>query len=182
MHQLPASPDNLPAAFSQQARIPAGWQRQDRDPDPPTPFAEQQFRMIRRHWWKMLAFIVVSVVSVYAVSSRMTPIYESTATIDIDRRMPMGILGQEASQYQAGDSDQFFATQVSLIQSDAVLRPVVERFHLAAVVPASKNGPAITPEAARNAAVELKGLSVKRQPNTFLLRISYRSPDPGPAA
>ena len=70
-------------------------------------------------------FVTIVTAGVTLASLRLTPVYESTATIDIDRRMPMGILGREASEYPASDSDQFLATQVSLIQSDSVVRPVL---------------------------------------------------------
>jgi uncharacterized protein involved in exopolysaccharide biosynthesis len=53
---------------------------------------------------------------------RLTPIYESTAVIDIDRRMPPASR-QEATQSATNDADQFLATQIKLIQADAVLRP-----------------------------------------------------------
>ena len=64
------------------------------------------------------------------VSLRLTPIYESTTTVDVDRQMPTGVLGQEALQNATNDADQFLATQVKLIQSDSVLRPVVDKYHL----------------------------------------------------
>src|SRR5437763_10898877 len=86
--------------------------------------------VLRRHRWKILSFIAISVLSTLIVSNRLTPIYESTVTVDVDRRVPMGIIGQEAAQTMLNDADQFLATQVKLIQSDAVLRPVAELFHL----------------------------------------------------
>ena len=64
------------------------------------------------------------------VSLRLTPIYESTATMDIDRQMPTNVLGQEPVKNTDNDADQFLATQVKMIQSDSVLRPVVDKFHL----------------------------------------------------
>ncbi len=43
---------------------------------------------------------------------------------------PPAVVGQEASQAAPNDADQFLATQIKLIQSDAVLRPVAEQYHL----------------------------------------------------
>ncbi len=74
--------------------------------------------------------MLATVLATLIVSLRLTPIYESTTTIDIDRRMPTGVLGQEATEIANNDADQFLATQVKLIQSDSVLRPVVDKFHL----------------------------------------------------
>jgi len=109
------------------------------------------------------------------VSLRLTPIYESTATIDIDRRMPTGVLGEESTQSVNNDADQFLATQVKLIQSDSVLRPVVDKFKLREVEPDALEEAIDTSETSREAPVELKPLRVTRPPNTYILQISYRS-------
>src|SRR5574341_2662684 len=86
--------------------------------------------ILRRHRWKIFWFVFTSVVATLVVSSRLTPIYESTATVDIDRQMPTGVIGQEASRSSTNDADEFLATQMKLIQSDSVLRPVAERYRL----------------------------------------------------
>src|SRR5678815_4074396 len=91
--------------------------------------------ILRRHGWKMLGFVALVVLCTAVVSLRLTPIYESTATIDIDRRMPTGVLGEDSTQAVNNDADQFLATQVKLIQSDSVLRPVVDKFKLRDVEP-----------------------------------------------
>src|ERR1035441_8705228 len=51
--------------------------------------------IFRRNWWKILLFVVCAVTGTMVVSSRLVPIYESTATVDIDRQMPSAIIGQE---------------------------------------------------------------------------------------
>src|SRR5436190_3084618 len=86
--------------------------------------------LLRRHWWKILGFVALSVAAAVIVSSRLIPIYESTATVDIDRQMPSAVIGQESTRSFLNDSEQFLATQVKLIQSDAVLRPVARRYKL----------------------------------------------------
>jgi capsular exopolysaccharide synthesis family protein len=110
------------------------------------------------------------------VSLRLTPIYESTATVDIDRQMPTGVLGQEALQNATNDADQFLATQVKLIQSDSVLRPVVDKFHLRDVEKDALEEAIDKSPTSMEAPVILKNLKVTRPPNTYLLLISYRSP------
>ena len=82
----------------------------------------------------------------------------------------------------ANDSDQFLATQIKLIQSDSVLRPVAQQYHLRAL---EKQGQDAPPERAiriQRTPVTLSNLKVTRPPNTYLLLISYRSPDPDLAA
>jgi len=131
--------------------------------------------ILRRHGWKMLGFVALVLLSTVVVSLRLTPIYESTATIDIDRRMPTGVLGEESTQSVNNDADQFLATQVKLIQSDSVLRPVVDKFKLREVEPDALEEAVDTSDTSREAPVELKPLKVTRPPNTYILQISYRS-------
>jgi capsular exopolysaccharide synthesis family protein len=131
--------------------------------------------ILRRHGWKMLGFVALVVLCTVVVSLRLTPIYESTATIDIDRKMPTGVLGEESTQSVNNDADQFLATQVKLIQSDSVLRPVVDKFKLREVEPDALEEAIDTSDTSREAPVELKPLRVARPPNTYILQISYRS-------
>jgi succinoglycan biosynthesis transport protein ExoP len=157
-------------------------------PYPPTPTADpwepeaeepglplsHYLWVFRRHRWKIAAFILVSTISTLIVSSRLVPIYESTVTVDVDRRVPTGIIGQDAAESPLNDADQFLATQLKLVQSDAVLRPVAEQYHLRELEHAS-----LPPNSIRAAEspVTLRQLKVTRPPNTYLLLISYRSPD-----
>jgi capsular exopolysaccharide synthesis family protein len=131
--------------------------------------------ILRRHGWKMLGFVVFAVLATLIVSLRLTPIYESTVTIDVDRRMPTGVLGQEATQALNNDADQFLATQVKLIQSDSVLRPVVDKYNLREVEKDSLEEAVDSSATSLEAPVILKPLRVTRPPNTYILQISYRS-------
>jgi len=139
--------------------------------------------ILRRHRWKILAFVFACVTATFIVSARLTPIYESTVTVDIDRQIPSAIIGQDAARAPLNDADQFLATQVKLIQSDSVLRPVAQQYHL---LDLEKESSDVTPEksseAEEDAPILLKKLKVTRPPNTYLLLISYRSPQPRLAA
>ena len=135
--------------------------------------------VVSRQKWKILAGIASCMLVTYLVCSRLMPVYEATAKVDVDRRIPAGVIGQEAAQGSGGsdDADAFMATQAELIQSDAVLRPVAERFHL---LEREKQLAMLGPDGARkksDAPVYLKQLKVKRPVNTYILDISYRSPD-----
>jgi polysaccharide biosynthesis transport protein len=131
--------------------------------------------ILRRHGWKMLGFVALVVLCTVVISLRLTPVYESTATIDIDRRMPTGVLGEDSTQSVNNDADQFLATQVKLIQSDSVLRPVVDKYKLREVEPDALEEAVDKSDTSREAPVELKPLRVTRPPNTYILQISYRS-------
>ena len=137
--------------------------------------------IFRRNWWKILLFVACAVAATAVISMRLTPVFESTVTIDIDRQMPSGIIGQESTRSVTNDSDQFLATQAKLIQSDSVLRPVAQQLKLS---PDPEAQDAQNPKSpgADDAPVLLRNLKVTRPPNTYLLLISYRSPDPRLAA
>ena len=139
--------------------------------------------ILKRHRWRILGFVVASTLATWVVSSRITPIYESTTTVDIDRQMPTGIVGQEAARSVLNDSDQFLATQIRLIQSDSVLRPVAQRYHLLEHERQIDSKWIRAPRRNRGrAGAAASRLKVSRPPNTYLLLVSYRSPDPQLAA
>ena len=217
---LPPPPGNGLPAVTYTLPPPPAWYGADPEPEEPTVPLSHYLWILKRHRYKIAAFVATCVIATFVVSKRVTPIYESTATIDIDRRMPAGILGQEANQAPTSDADQFLATQVRLIQSDSVLRPVAEKFHLRDAAPSSssssssffnffssspsaaassaaasspskpsralpsrdREGAVLPTTRAQNAPVTLSQLKVTRPPNTYLLLISYRSPNPDLAA
>ena len=125
--------------------------------------------ILRRHRWRMLAFVAVVLSATWFLSKRLTPIYESTVTIDIDRQTPQGVIGAESTRSMLNDADQFIATQIRLVQSDSVLRPVAAKYNLLA----HEGQTDIRPDSP----VQLKNLKIARPPNTYLLLVSYRSPD-----
>ena len=175
--------DNLPAVVPDALRVAygpvsnghaSGW---DLEPEEPAVPLSHYLWIVRRHRWNILAFVAVCVFGTLIVSLRLTPIYESTAVIDIDRRMPTGILGQEAMQSATNDADQFLATQVKLIQADAVLRPVAQKYKLRELENDDWNERKIQDPGAEDTPVILKKLKVTRPPNTYILLISYESRD-----
>src|SRR5579863_2897841 len=133
--------------------------------------------ILRRHGWKIAGFVAAAMIATLIVSLRLTPIYESTATVDIDRQMPTGVLGKDAAEAVSNDADQFLATQVKLIESDSVLRPVVDKFRLREVEKDALEEALDKSALSLEAPVILKRLKVTRPPNTYILQISYRSPN-----
>lgn len=149
---------------------------------PGTPLFSHFLWILRRHLWKILVFVVTCVLLTFVISSRLVPIYESTASVDIDRQTPSGVVGQESNRMAPNDSDQFLATQIKLIQSDAVLRPVAEKYKLLEQEYQVSKLDAAKAQKINRAPVFLKQLKVTRPFNTYLLLIGYRSPDPDLAA
>ena len=130
MHRnLPAPPPLQPLVPLAPSAYPTWAAPEPPIEDPPPPFAHHLW-VLRRHGWKILVFIAACELATLIVSSRVTPIYESTAVVDIDRQAPVGVIGEEATRANANDSDQFLATQIKLIEADAVLRPVAKKYNL----------------------------------------------------
>lgn len=133
---------------------------------------------LNRRKWLIAGATIAGALSAYSVCASLRPVYESTATIDLDLKAPSGILGQAAERVDSiSDADQIMATQISLLESDSVLRPVADKYDLLKLedqklkTPPGSKSPADAP-------ITLKKLKVKRPPNTYLIQVSYRSHDP----
>ncbi|MCP5111526.1 MAG: polysaccharide biosynthesis tyrosine autokinase [bacterium] len=148
------------------------------EPEEPALPLSHYLWILKRHRWRVAAFVIACVTATFVVSTRIQPIYESTATIDIDRQTPTGVIGQESIRSTLNDADQFLATQINLIQSDSVLRPVAETYNLRQHEGQWEELGDALREDARQAPVILRNLKVTRPSNTYLLRVSYRSSDP----
>jgi succinoglycan biosynthesis transport protein ExoP len=143
------------------------------------PSLSQYLWVVKRHRWKLLAFVVFSVIATVIVSKRLTPLYESTAVIDIDRQTPAAVLGTESTNaVNSTDVENYLTTQEQIVQSDAVLRPVVEKYHLLTPAMRKLANDKLLSSRLKDAPIELHGLKVTRPLHTFLLLITYRSPDP----
>jgi capsular polysaccharide biosynthesis protein len=148
------------------------------DPDEARIPISQYWWILKRQRWRILGFCAAAAIATVIISARLTPIFESTTTVDVDRQTPPGVVGPEAALSALNDTDQFLATQMKLVQSDGVLRPVEERFGLRL-----REGQAAEQTGRDEAApITLKRLRVTRPPNTYLMLISYRSDDPQLAA
>jgi succinoglycan biosynthesis transport protein ExoP len=173
---LPAPPECAgPPAYP---AWPAAPEAQSEDS---TPVAHHLW-VLRRHRWKILGFIAACELATLVVSSRVAPVYESTAVMDIDRQAPAGVIGEEATRATGNDSDQFLATQIRLIQADAVLRPVVQKYDLLERERQFQDLTQLNVSQIEGSPILLRHLKVTRPPNTYLLLIGYRSTDPHLAA
>jgi len=137
------------------------------------------FWVFRRNALRIGIIVAVATLLALVISLRLTPLYEATVAIDVDRQSPTGVIGQESSRGFNNDADQYLATQVKMLQSDSVLRPVVERFKLPVRKPSRfRLIRAYTEQQKNDAPMVLEGLKVSRPPNTYLLNVTYKSSDP----
>lgn len=134
--------------------------------------------LIDRHKWKMIAMVLVLTAGAGVVSMNLRPLYESTAVVRIDHHSSGGLIGAEAGQTVAlNDMDQIMATQLEIVESDPVLRPVAEKYNLLERENQFKGLNAREIQQKRISPVVLRRLKVTRPPNTYLIRITYRASD-----
>jgi polysaccharide biosynthesis transport protein len=172
----------LPPELSSRSMSPAYFApitlHEDVEADGPAVPLSHYLWIFRRHVWKIVAVIATCVLATFVVSARLQPIYQSTATVNVDRQAPSEVVGEDSTRFVApNDADQFLATQIKLIQSDAVLRPVAEQYHLLSLEGQTSSASTEREQLLASAPITLKRLRVTRSPNTYLLLISYRSPD-----
>jgi capsular exopolysaccharide synthesis family protein len=177
---IPTTPSNQYQPLAYYAPPPP----QDVDPDPPKVPLSHYLWILRRHRWKIFAFVATSVLATAIVSLRMKPVYESTAVVDIDFEAPADVVGENNNHSTSDleDPETFIATQIKLIQSDAVLRPVAEEFHLLGQEDPNNKVSAEKLQQSASAPVSLSNLRVSRPSGTYLLQLSYRSTNPQVAA
>ena len=91
---------NVPTVATRDQQIAPGWQY---PPIPPGSYSEQELEdpgvplshylwALRRHRYKIVAFVIMCVCGTYIVSSRLTPIYEATTTIDASGDTPSHVV------------------------------------------------------------------------------------------
>jgi capsular exopolysaccharide synthesis family protein len=141
--------------------------------------------ILRRHVFTILLLSIVLTALVVLGCSLLPPINAGSAIIAIDRQSSPETIGDNRL-LSTGD-DQFMATQQGLLQADTILRPVTERYDLLQRERQFRryvfwHYPAGRQHAIRNAPIVLKHLKVERDPNTYLLTITYRDEDPQLAA
>jgi len=134
--------------------------------------------LLRRHWWKIAVTVIFCTALTALFCFLVTPVYEATASIAIDHQLPSTAIGQDSAPTTTGNLDDLLNTEVRIIQSDPVLRPVAEQYHL---LGQKKKDPGQAAHGV-DAPVELPGLTVARIPNSLIINIVYRSEDRNKAA
>src|SRR5271157_825906 len=93
--EMPTRPSSVQTAPASYVTYPPAL---DFEPEAPAvPFSHYLW-ILRRHLWMMIAFVAACVLATFIVSARLKPIYESTATIDIDVQAPSEVVGQDSTR------------------------------------------------------------------------------------
>ncbi|HDO25082.1 MAG TPA: hypothetical protein ENG95_00375, partial [Nitrospirae bacterium] len=137
---------------------------------------QDYMQTLLRRRWVVITFFVVIVVSVLIGSLKQTPIYESSATILIERRTPQVLSMQEVVPMGLNDYHsykEYYETQYQLIKSRTLLKKVADSLGLARDNHDVETGP-----------VErlMRSVDVIPVKKSQLVRISVEDPDPVLAA
>src|SRR5258705_13995787 len=73
------------------------YQEADEDAEEAKLPLAQYFWILRRYRWRISGAVAAAMLATVVLSAQLTPIYESTATVDIDRQSPAGVVGDEAA-------------------------------------------------------------------------------------
>jgi capsular exopolysaccharide synthesis family protein len=139
--------------------------------------------VVTRHRWKILTFMALATALTVVYTNSLTKLYEATVQVNVERRSSGSFIGQQAAAPEVGsEMDRFLTTQVELAQSDPVLRPATEKFHLLEREHQVNNSVPGDSARSKSAPIKLKRLRVSRVPNTYLIQISYRADNPQLAA
>ena len=141
--------------------------------------------IVRRRVFAITLLSIVLTALVVLGCSLLPPINTGSAIIAIDRQSSPEMVGDNRL-LSTGD-DQFMATQQNLLQADTILRPVAERYDLLQREHQFRrylfwDQSPQKQKQIRNAPIVLKHLKIEREPNTYLLTITYHDEQPQLAA
>ncbi len=149
--------------------------------------------VLRKHQW-LITFFLLAVVSIVTIAtSRMQPIYEATARVEIDRDSPNAFrFNGEGQGGDYLDLEDYIVTQSKILQSETLAMQTVKSMGLdhlpqfgghpgkpEKAVPAGSDDSLRRPAAL---SAFLGDLSIKRVPNTQLLDVTFEATDPVVAA
>ena len=143
---------------------------------------------LRRRWTIVTAVVVVlTVVTIYVFKS--TPIYRSTARVQIDAETPQVQSVEDPYRGVPATDDTFLKTQVRVIESDNLALQTIAQLGLAnsnELLPESRAGAELKtdPKDRQGKLLDTfkQRLGVSLIPETRIVEISFESPDPNRAA
>ena len=136
--------------------------------------------------WVSIALCSAALTALVVIGcALLPPVHTGSALISIDRQAVPETIGSD--HFNTTGDDQFMATQQNLLMADTILRPVAVRYHLLQREHQLRrywfwHYPKVRELAIGNAPIRLKHLKIERNPNTYLLTITYRDRNPEIAA
>jgi capsular exopolysaccharide synthesis family protein len=152
----------------------------------------EYLRTLYKHRWLIVASVVIVATLTTIATLKMTPIYEASGRIEVNRPA-QDILPFKNAQMTASDDDSVeIETQVKILQSDQLAADAARRLSpstaaflgiKSTLALAPGDAPRLDATATARSAGKIKsGLSVSTVPRTRLVDIHYASPNPQVAA
>jgi polysaccharide biosynthesis transport protein len=148
--------------------------------------------VLRKHQWLILFFLLTTVSIVTIATFRMQPVYEATAKVMVDRESTNAMHFADSDSYDDyADLEDYIATQSKILTSETLAMKTVKSMGLDTMPQFGGNGqPVKSPAPGSDASLErpaalggfLSRLSVKREPNSRVLDVTFESSDPTLAA
>ena len=89
------------------------------------------WRVLVKWRWIVVAIFIAAIAVGVAVTLLMTPLYSSSATVEIDRESAKVVEGQDAQQPDWYEGEEFFQTQYALLNSRSLAERVTNTLNLA---------------------------------------------------
>jgi polysaccharide biosynthesis transport protein len=139
---------------------------------------------IRKYVWIIAAIVALTVTGAVVYTMRQTRIYEATASVQVEPRLP-DLLGQGAEMLAAGGATgEYYKQQLSVLKSNTLLRTTVETYQLHQRLLTDKEREGLPDDVvyqrATDRLVEMVGVKYPNQDR--ILYVTVRSPDPKLAA
>jgi uncharacterized protein involved in exopolysaccharide biosynthesis len=160
---------------------------------PREPHLRDYWRILRKHQWLILTFLLTVVTAVTIATFKMRPVYEATARIEVDKETPNLLPFQNTDSYSAyEDLESYIETQSKVLQSETLALETIKSTGIASnpEFGGTPGGTVTVPSIAPDEPVVrpaflgsfMSSLNVKRVPNSRLLDITFDSTDPKLAA
>jgi capsular exopolysaccharide synthesis family protein len=133
----------------------------------------EYLRVIRKRIWLLIVIFVPTVTGVAIASYKMTPVYQATAFLQIEKKQPNIVGIQDVYQMDVRPDD-YYQTQYRLITSRRVCKAVFDRFSLALSERYAHGKDQV--------GSFISDIIVKPIRDTYLVNVSYESEDPRLAA
>ncbi|RLD18338.1 MAG: hypothetical protein DRI36_01645 [Caldiserica bacterium] len=130
------------------------------------------WRILRRRKWTIILAVLLTEALTVFYTSKVTPIYEASCSVEIERRFTQTGFLQEFFTWYPGD---IMSTEARIIKSRPVIEEVVKKLGLAGKNPKPE-------EIDRKVSEIISRVSVKREANSNVLNIKVASTDPKEAA
>lgn len=147
------------------------------------------FAAVRKHKWIIAAMVVVAMTGAVILTNRMTPVYQATASIKIDPRLP-DLMGQGASelvQIGAGggsSAQEYYKGERKILESYQLVRRTVEEngLHLKLLSDSEREGRTVDEVMDRAARRLSADLDITYPEPNRIFYVTARNADPQLAA